>query len=117
MNLVLGVASPADDSTPDWIPDEVLDDTVIWATFDGIPAGVLALRTSRTSASITYYWVTPELRGLGIGQELIEAAVAEVRRLGSNALVVEVSPGDRLAKLAFEAQGFRTSRLVMTRNV
>lgn len=117
MSLVLSTHRPVEDGLPEWVPEWVAGDALLVATLDDIPAGLLALTVEGEAASITYYWVMPELRGLGIGQDLIARALEEARALGASTLEATVSPGDRVAKLAYEALGFRTTSLVVRKEL
>jgi GNAT superfamily N-acetyltransferase len=117
VNLLLSTHLPAAADLPAWVPREIEGDLLVVATLDGIPAGVASLVRGAAVARIGYYWVAPELRGMGIGQELIARATEEARARGAQSLEAWVLPGDRPAKLVFEALGFRTTRLIVRKEL
>jgi len=117
VSLVLSAYPATATALPEWIPPDLVGHVIVAATLDGIPAGVLALTAQGDRARITYYWVVPELRGLGIGQELIARALEEAHVLGARAVEADIAPGDRGAKLAYEALGFRTIRLTVRKEL
>jgi ribosomal protein S18 acetylase RimI-like enzyme len=61
------------------------------------------------SAEIEEIWVQPSARGLGIGAELLRAAVAECRRRGIESIELRVTPDDQEVGIPtfYTKQGFR----------
>ncbi|MCI2975725.1 MAG: GNAT family N-acetyltransferase [Ferrimicrobium sp.] len=85
------------------------------AHYEGVPAGLLAINVVGTNAEITFHYVEPELRDLSIGESLLEEAIAFARQSGCSTCTGWVRPGDRIAKLTYEAQGFRAERIRVVR--
>jgi ribosomal protein S18 acetylase RimI-like enzyme len=58
-------------------------------------------------------YVTEAARGVGVGEAMLEAALAALRARGVRRFDAIVSPGHRLAKNFFEAAGFSARRITM----
>lgn len=87
------------------------DERVVVAYWDDIPAGMIRFVARGQDAEVTCHFVQPELRDLGIGEQLLEEAAAVAKSAGCSAFYGWVSPGDRVAKLSYEAQGFRSDKI------
>lgn len=66
-------------------------------------------------ATLTEFWVTPEAREMGVGEELIGAVLTWAESVGCRALDADALPGDRSTKNFFEryglvARGIRVQR-------
>ena len=57
--------------------------------------------------------VDPEARTVGVGETMLEGALAALRRRGIRRFDAIVSPGHRLAKNFFESAGFSARRITM----
>lgn len=53
------------------------DSAVLLAEVDGVPSGVVVVRTSESE--LKRFWTAPEARGLGVGSVLLDAAIALCR--------------------------------------
>jgi ribosomal protein S18 acetylase RimI-like enzyme len=58
------------------------------------------------SAEITGMWVDPEVRGLGVGSQLIETAVAQWRALAGRRVSLWVVDGNSSAAALYARCGF-----------
>ncbi len=75
--------------------------TLILARSNGIPAGcVVVNRLDARSAEVKRLYVVPSARGLGLGRELMEAAIAYARERGFGRVVLDTER-ERLA-VAYE---------------
>ena len=79
------------------------------------PAGCIAfgpvkLDTGAEAAELRRMWVRPELRGHGIGRQLVSVAIARARAAGHSALYLENDP----ETMAAAAHLYRTFGFVLT---
>jgi GNAT superfamily N-acetyltransferase len=115
------IRTHAVDKTPpdftDWIPEITSEERLVVAYYNDIPAGLIRLTARAPEAEVTFHFVQPELRDLGIGEQLLEEAIAVAKKAGCSAFYGWVSPGDRVAKLTYEAQGFRSDKIRVRRDV
>ena len=58
-------------------------------------------------AHINNLAVRPELRGRGLGLQMLEAVIAEARRLGAGSLALEVRRSNVAAQRLYKRAGFR----------
>jgi GNAT superfamily N-acetyltransferase len=58
-------------------------------------------------------WVEPQERGLGVADELITAALAQVREAGAPALVLWVFEANERARAFYRRMGFRSTETTM----
>ena len=58
-------------------------------------------------AHINNLAVRPELRGRGLGLQMLEAVIAEARRLGAESLALEVRRSNVAAQRLYKRAGFR----------
>ncbi|WP_298335318.1 GNAT family N-acetyltransferase [Ferrimicrobium sp.] len=102
-----------------WIPAALVleHSEAVVAYWDQIPAGLLLFAVDGAIATIHLHYVEPELRNLGIGEQLLEEALTLAKRAGCVTCYGWVSPGDRIAKLTYEAQGFRSDQIRVTREL
>ena len=109
------------DRTPpdfhDWIPEISTEERLVVAYYNDIPAGLIRFTARAPEAEVTFHFVQPELRDLGIGEQLLEEAIAVAKRARCSDFYGWVSPGDRVAKLTYEAQGFRSDKIRVRRDI
>jgi L-amino acid N-acyltransferase YncA len=94
-----------------------------WATLvaevESVVVGVLTMRLPggyrRDVAVIDLLYVTPGAREVGLGEALLEAAVAGARGAGAREIEASALPGDRESKNLFERAGLVTRLLVVAR--
>jgi GNAT superfamily N-acetyltransferase len=65
------------------------------------------------SAWLHDIFVDPEARGWGVGKQLVEAAIDAAHSLGSNNLMLSVSPSNASGRRLFESMGLRTTMIEM----
>ncbi len=85
--------------------------TLVVGTIDGVVVGFLRLEVGPQAAVVERVYVTPEARGLGLGDDLLAFAVEAARRAGSEAIEGQALPGDRETKNLYERAGI-TARLI-----
>ena len=75
-------------------------------------AGLCGLVWSRVEADdssvaqLYQMWVAPEVRGQGVGREMVNAALAWMRSIGIKRAILGVTSGDRPARRLYESIGF-----------
>jgi ribosomal protein S18 acetylase RimI-like enzyme len=75
------------------------------------PASIEELRDA--GAWLHDLYVAPGARARGVGRQLVEAAFAAARSLGSKSLMLSVSPHNASGRALFERMGFRTTMIEM----
>ncbi len=90
--------------------------TVLAGLFDEVVVGFVVAR-SDLRGSIDAIYVTPEARGVGVGQALLESAVEALVSRGCVDLDVNCLPGDRSSKRLMESSGFKARQITMTRHI
>jgi ribosomal protein S18 acetylase RimI-like enzyme len=84
------------------------DGALLLASVDGEPAGCVALRRiERTTGELKRLYVRPSHRGLGLGRELTEAAIAVARELGYERIRLDTVPEMGTAQELYRGLGFR----------
>ena len=76
---------------------------------DNEPSGLAWVRLDDEHDRIGHLhqmWVAPERRGQGVGRALLAAAIAWARGVGAQALVLDVTTGNREATHLYETAGF-----------
>jgi ribosomal-protein-alanine N-acetyltransferase len=73
---------------------------------EGVVAGYAIALAVMDEAEILNLAVRPELRGRGIGGELLDAAVAEVKSRGAEQIYLEVRESNDAARKLYAARGF-----------
>ena len=87
----------------------------VWvALVDDVPVGYLELLIAGDVAELRQVYVHPQARGLGLGAELLSAAVEEGRERGCARLEGTALPGDRETKNLFERAGIKARKIVMS---
>ena len=72
------------------------------------PLGCVALRRyDGDAAEMKRLYLRPEARGRGFGVALVEAALAEARRLGYRRVRLDTVPGMEAAQAIYRSLGFR----------
>lgn len=92
-----------DDSRPVWV-----------GTIDGVAAAYLCLEAASGVASVRQVFVHPEARELGLGDELLAAALAFARARGCARFEGAALPGDRLTKNLYERAGIVARKVVLS---
>jgi ribosomal protein S18 acetylase RimI-like enzyme len=82
---------------------------------DGL-AMVRPVGDGRGRAELLAMWVAPEVRGTGLGEELIDAAAHWARKYGSSRLTLQVVETNDRARRAYERAGFTVTGRVTWSN-
>lgn len=98
-------------------PESVL----LIAELGDAPAGYAFVRVEKESledlrgrsAWLHDIFVDPEARGQGIGKQLVEAAIKAARSLGSDNLMLSVSPKNSAGQRLFKSLGLRITMMEM----
>ena len=97
---------------------------VVWVgTIDDLVVGYLHLAVRPDAgghgdvASVQQVYVHPEARELGLGDTLLETAMAHGREIGCVAIEAVALPGDRDTKNLYERAGVTARLLVMRRRL
>lgn len=93
------------------------DRIVLLGTIDAVPVGfcsAVAGAGDGTPVGLIEFIFTEEpARGVGVGHEMLEAVLAELRERGNARFDVRVPPGHRAAKNFFEQHGFSARSITM----
>lgn len=92
-----------DDGHPVWV-----------GTIDGVVAGYLELDVADAVASVRQVFVHPDARELGLGDDLLAAALDFSRSAGSGRFEGTALPGDRLTKNLYERAGIVARKVVLS---
>ena len=111
LNAELSARYPEDDSANHFrlTRDEVAPGrgAFLVAYDDGMPIGCGAVRRIDAGvAELKRMYVSPAMRGRGVGRALLDALVAEARQLGATRLVLETGPRQPEAIALYERAGF-----------
>ena len=114
-----GIDDPVDESIAALVasPEAI----VLVGTIDGVVLGFLTAETTdlltqgagRKVGVIRLIHVTPDARGVGIGETMARNALDEMRARGIGLFDARVSPGHREAKNFFESLGFSARLIIM----
>jgi GNAT superfamily N-acetyltransferase len=85
------------------------------AVIGDVVAGYLVSHQAQRIAYIDEVYVTPDARGVGFGDALVERAMAAGRAAGCKLIEGEALPGDREAKNLFERAGITARLLVVSK--
>ncbi|MDX1691027.1 MAG: GNAT family N-acetyltransferase [Acidimicrobiia bacterium] len=118
-DLAEGLAEPARASLEDLVDAE--ETTVAIGTIDGVPLGFLVGRVEpllpqadrALRAAVTYVFTVAEARQVGVAEAMMDHFFEWADDLGIDHFDAHVSPGHRLAKNFFEANGFTARHIVM----
>ncbi len=91
--------------------------TVYVADLNGFLVGFMVLCLRESELEIFEVHVDSGFRGIGVGDALIEAAIAVAIDQGASALRAEALPGDRDTKNLFERAGLISQRLMMRKQL
>ena len=117
--LADGLPEPAETSLKAILEDP--NSRLIIGEIDTVPVGFLWMRPESLLpqangdrvAVARLVSVDPEARGVGVGEAMITRAMDDFRARGFRRFDSRVSPGHRLAKNFFEANGFAARLIVM----
>jgi putative acetyltransferase len=81
---------------------------LLLARYNGKAAGCIALRKLNDSVcEMKRLYVKPEFRGLKIGRKLVEAVIAEARRIGYTHIRGDTLPSMEAARALYASLGFK----------
>lgn len=81
---------------------------LLLAKYEDQPAGCVALRQqSEGICEGKRLYVRPEFRGSGVGRKLVEAIIAEARRLGYSCIRGDTVPSMQVAQALYASLGFK----------
>jgi GNAT superfamily N-acetyltransferase len=66
---------------------------------------------------IDSFYVLSEMRGRGVGRQLMDAAYAEMRQAGAQTVALEMVAGNDVARRFYEREGFTTTFVQMHRRL
>ena len=95
-----------------WVLVGEIDGVIVgflWATLEPM----LERAAGRRIGRIRLIYTEPEARGVGVGHEMLEAVLAEMRPLGIANFDAPAGPGQRATKNFFEAHGFAARSIIM----
>jgi len=97
------------------------DVEVLCGTWQGFVCGYGVIRRidepSGRRAVITELFTAPEVRDLGMGEELVATAISWATRSGCGEIDAHVLPGSREAKNLFERSGLVARQLIVSRRL
>ena len=114
-----GLPAPIDETLAEAVADP--ETLVFIGTGDGVPfgftlgysSGLLPQANGERRATIKLVFTEEEARGVGVGEAMRDAIMAEFRAQGHRWFDAHVLPGHRLAKNFFEAGGFSARFIIM----
>jgi len=84
------------------------DGMILIARLDGRPVGCGALRFHlKTKPDIKRMWISPEVRGKGVGKRMLQQLEAEARKVGAKAVRLETNRSLKEAIAMYRANGYR----------
>jgi GNAT superfamily N-acetyltransferase len=108
---------------PAWLEEhpplaELPSSHLLVATIDDVVVGFLRLElTDGGVARVERVYVTPEARGIGFGDDLLEHALRLARERGAVAVEGEALPGDRETKNLYERAGITARKITVFRRL
>lgn len=120
--LVDGLPHPAVDAVAEVIADPSW--YAYLAELDGVPVGFLFARDEdllpqaegERIASVRFIFTDRDGREVGVGEAMMNAFLGDAAERGVALFDAHVSPGHRLTKNFFEANGFKARSIVMHRS-
>ncbi len=103
-----------------WVERIDSDDwLVLVAGFDEVPLGYLCANMATTNSVplIERVYVTVDVRQLGLGDGLVNAAIEACRQIGATAIDALALPGDRETKNLFERSGLTARLLIVSKSL
>lgn len=102
--------------------DEPGADVVIVGTFDDVVFGIAVLRhrtlaTGELTGELDDFAVDAEAREVGIGEAMMDLAIARLRAVGATGIGARALPGDRETKNFFESFGLKARQLLVHRDL
>lgn len=118
---------PLADGLPEPLADalaaeiESTDSVFLMGLVDGYPFGFLIARvesllpqaSNERLGAVRYVFVDQGVRQVSVGEHMLDAALAELRKRGVERFDAHVLPGHRLVKNFFESAGFSARSIVM----
>jgi len=99
----------------DWVTLVGREDQHVWvAAIDEIVVGYLQLQIVGATAEVMQVYVHLEAREIGLGDWLLEAALAASRSLGCTVLEGTALPGDRQTKNLYERAGIKARKITVS---
>jgi ribosomal protein S18 acetylase RimI-like enzyme len=77
---------------------------------DGAPAGVVLIARRGWTCRVAGMGIAPELRGAGVGRQVMSTAIAEARARGERTMILEVIEGNAPAVALYQKLGFTQRR-------
>ena len=119
--LADGLAEPLRESLATVVADA--ETVAVIGEIDDVPFGFLVASLEgmlpqaggRQVGSIRLVFVHQPAREVGMGEAMLDFALAELRAVGVSTFDAHVLPGHRLVKNFFEAGGFKARSIVMSR--
>ncbi len=120
--LIDGIAEPVATTLAAWFADP--DWNLIVGLLGEVPVGFVAWRDEAMLpqaggdrvAAVRFIFTEVAARGVGVGEAMTVAFLAEAGERGITRFDAYVSPGHREAKNFFEANGFKARSIVMHRS-
>ncbi len=117
-----GLAEPVDETFTGLLTDRW--STVLIGTIDDVPVGFLVGRSeplqpqagSQRIAVVRHLFTEPAARETGVAEAMMGEFLADSRTSGHRLFDAHVSPGHRIAKNFYEANGFKARHIVMNRD-
>lgn len=102
-------------------PNLLSDDAcvVLVGTLDDAVVSYMVMQLSRTRdrGTITHAYVEADARELGLGDTLVEFAIAAVREAGLSGIEAVALPGDRETKNMYERAGLTARKLTVYKSL
>ncbi|MCX7170409.1 MAG: GNAT family N-acetyltransferase, partial [Proteobacteria bacterium] len=81
---------------------------LFYAEHDGVPAGCVGIRPlSEGVCELKRLYVAPAQRGLGVGRQLVVAAIHAARETGYRKILLDTLPNMRIAVKLYRELGFQ----------
>ena len=100
------------DSVDSWVLVGLIDDAVVgflWATLEDM----LGRADGARIGYIRLIYTEPDARGVGVGHQMLETIMEELRGIGIRFFDANAGPGQRATKNFFEGHAFAARSLIM----